>query len=92
MENGRAHIAAKPKILRAWDGVCPTPSPRLAGMKNKRSQPDYGVLVLCRQSIRRLQSEWQPVEPPPPPMRLTPESNQVLFFSATRDSNERDAA
>ena len=61
-------------------------------MKNKRTQPDYGSLVLSRQSIRRLQSEWQTVEPPPPPMRLTPESNQVLFFPATCNGNERDAA
>ena len=61
-------------------------------MKNKRSQPDYGVLVLSRQSLCRLELEWQSVEPPPPPLRLTPESNQVLFFSATCDGNKRDAA
>lgn len=61
-------------------------------MKNKSSKSDYGVLVISRQSMRRLQAEWQTVEPPPPPMRLTSESDEAMFFSATGDDRNRDAA
>lgn len=61
-------------------------------MKTKSAKSNYGVLVLSRQSMRALQAEWQPVEPPPPPMRLTSETDNVLAFSATPRAHNRDAA
>ena len=61
-------------------------------MKNKRFKPNYGVLVLSRQSLCRMHVEWQAVEPPPPPMRLTPEADGTLLFSTHRVRDTRDAA
>lgn len=62
-------------------------------MKNKRSHPRYGVLVLSRPAMRQLQAEWQAVERPSPPMRLTPEADEVPVFFATADQPHiRDAA
>jgi hypothetical protein len=61
-------------------------------MKNKRSKHNYGVLVLSRQSICRLHVEWQTVEPPPPPMRLIPETDGAILVFAHRVTDTRDVA
>jgi hypothetical protein len=61
-------------------------------MKTKSSQPNYGVLVLSRPFLRRLQREWEMVETPPPPMSLTPESIQLPEFPVPRTNVHRYAA
>jgi hypothetical protein len=61
-------------------------------MKHKHSKSRYGILVFSQPTLRQLQSQWQNVEPPPSPMRLTPETDEVPFFSATPEHHPRAAA
>jgi hypothetical protein len=61
-------------------------------MKNKHLEPNYGLLLLSRQSICHLHFAWQHVESPPAAMRPTPHLDEMLIFPAQRGTNDRDAA